>query len=419
MDGQPVRKLRRVLTMASLVLAGESIYSLPYYLRRDYAMVIVDATGISNTELGTLTSMLGVVALLCYFPGGWLADRFQARNMLVVSLVSTACGGLVLATLPGYSTMLALFAIWGITSILTFWGALIKATRAWGGNEEQGRAFGILDGSRGVVGALLASIALATFSSFDDATGGLRSVIWLYTASTLAVAVFCWFAMPAGDAPRAHAEKTITPKHDSGRVDENGLTAVLRMPVVWLQAVIILTAYAGYWGTFDVAQYAVEGYGQNDAQGAGYSVFCTWLRPFACIGAGVVADRLGASRTIAGAFVVITAAFASLALTPPTASTMWLLWLNTAAICAGAFALRGIYYALLEEGRVPLHLTGTAVGVVSIIGYLPDILIPPLLGWLLDTYPGGAGHRVFFTILAVGGIVGLSAAMLLRRRSRA
>ncbi len=408
-----------MLTMSCLVLAGEIIYSLPWHLRRDYATVIVDATGMSNTELGTLSSMLGVFAFFCYFPGGWIADRFRARNLLVFSLVSTGCGGVVLATLPDYRTMIVLFVMWGITSILTFWGALIKATRDWGGNEEQGRAFGILDGGRGVVGALLASIALATFALFDDAPDGLRSVIWLYTASTLAAAVFCWFAMPTDDAPHTRAENTTTPQCDSGPANTNGITAVLQMPVIWLQAVVILTAYAGYWGTFNVAQYAVEGYGLSEAQGAGYSVFGTWLRPFACIGAGFIADRLGASRTIAGAFVIMIAACASLALTPPTANTLWLLGLNTAAICAGAFALRGIYYALLEEGLVPPHLTGTAVGVVSVVGFSPDILTPPLLGWLVDTYPGGAGHRAFFTILAVGGIIGLGAALLLRQRSRA
>ena len=50
-------KLRRTLTMASLVLAGECIYTLPYYLRRDYAKVIVDGTA---GEVSTRIQPLGV-----------------------------------------------------------------------------------------------------------------------------------------------------------------------------------------------------------------------------------------------------------------------------------------------------------------------------------------------------------------------
>lgn len=395
--------------MASLVLAGESIYTLPYYLRRDYATGIMEATGMSNTELGTLSSLFGVFALLCYFPGGWLADRFQARHLLTVSLATTAIGGLVLTTLPGYRVLLALFAVWGITSILTFWGALIKATRAWGGRKEQGRAFGILDGGRGLVGALLATLAVATFDSFGDTRSGLSAVIWLYTGAAFAAAVFCWFAVPADDGDEPEGEAVAAP-------DENRLRAVVRLPAVWLTAAVILTAYAGYWGTFDVAQYAEQGYGLSKGEAATVSTFGAWLRPFACVGAGFVADRFGASRTISGGFVVMIAAFTSFVLTPAGASTVWLLWVNTAGICAATFSLRGIYYALMEEGRVPLHLTGTAVGVVSIVGYTPDIFAPALLGILADAYPGAGGHRIFFTILAAGGVIGLVASLIAQRK---
>ena len=44
----------------------------------------------------------------------------------------------------------------GVTTILFFWAALIRATRDWGGNNAQGRAFGLLDGGRGLLAALLA-----------------------------------------------------------------------------------------------------------------------------------------------------------------------------------------------------------------------------------------------------------------------
>ena len=82
----------------------------------------------------------------------------------------------------------------------------------------------------------------------------------------------------------------------------------------------------------------------------------------------------------------------------------------TTMVCAslGILALRGLYYAIMEERQVPFAYTGGAVGFVSVIGYTPDIFMGPLMGYLLDSAPGAAGHRnVFFTVtlFSVAGLI--------------
>ena len=62
------------------------------------------------------------------------------------SLVATAFGGIYMATIPSQIGLAMLFAYWGITNILLFWSAMLRATRKWGGKFAQGRAFGMLDG---------------------------------------------------------------------------------------------------------------------------------------------------------------------------------------------------------------------------------------------------------------------------------
>ena len=81
-------------------------------------------------------------------------------------------------------------------------------------------------------------------------------------------------------------------------------------------------------------------------------------------------------------------------------------------------ALRGIYFALFGEGRVPLAYTGSAVGVVSVIGYTPDVFMGPLMGVLLDGSPGAAGHQHLFWVVAGFGIVGLMCTVLFQRVTR-
>ena len=76
-------------------------------------------------------------------------------------------------------------------------------------------------------------------------------------------------------------------------------------------------------------------------------------------------------------------------------------------VAAGTYAIRGLYFSILNDGDIPIALSGTAIGIVSIIGYSPDIFATPLYGYLLDTYPGIEGHQFVYFILAIFSIIGL------------
>ena len=68
------KQWQRWLFLASLMLAGESIYML-VYMRKTFQTSMEQVFQVSATEIGLLNSMFGILALACYFPGGWLADR--------------------------------------------------------------------------------------------------------------------------------------------------------------------------------------------------------------------------------------------------------------------------------------------------------------------------------------------------------
>ncbi|MGB5414169.1 MAG: hypothetical protein WBN01_05970 [Polyangiales bacterium] len=70
------------------------------------------------------------------------------------------------------------------------------------------------------------------------------------------------------------------------------------------------------------------------------------------------------------------------------------------------FAARSLYFAVMERGQIPLPLTGTAVGLISLVGYTPDIFAGPAMGYLLDRSPGEAGHQQVFACLAAFALVG-------------
>jgi hypothetical protein len=89
------------------------------------------------------------------------------------------------------------------------------------------------------------------------------------------------------------------------------------------------------------------------------------------------------------------------------------LFFTTIIITAlGVYAARVLYFAVMKEGRIPLALTGTAVGVISFIGYTPDIFAGPMIGYFLDGWKGEQGHAYLFYTLAGFSFVGLLASIL-------
>jgi len=394
--------------MIGLVLAGESIYMLPY-LRKTFQTSMELVFGLGSMQVGLLNTMFGILAVACYFPSGWLADRISARRLLTFSLLATSAGGFYMLTLPSYRMLLILHAFWGITSILTFWAALIKATRNWGNPENQGTSFGLLDGGRGVIAALLASLATTAFAMAANTEEGLKHVLLIYSVAPLVAAIIIWLVIPKNH----YRQKKKIPMAASRK--NSGLKKVMNLPQVWLLAIIIFCAYMLYLGSFDFPAYAERAYGQTKTFGAVLGTIRDWMRPIAALGAGLLADRIRPSRAIQGAFALLIFSFGAMALVKPSASLMWVLWMQVIISALAVFALRGVYFATMEETGVPKSLTGTTVGIVSFIGFAPDIFAHTLSGWFADTYGLYEGYRYYFTMLAFIATVGLVVALRLSK----
>ena len=186
--------------MLSLVVAGQLVFGLAFNIPRFFRPTMLDVFGLTNTQLGDMFAVYGIAAMLAYFPGGALADRFSVRSLIVLSLFSTSLGGVYMATIPGTTGMQILYGYWGLTTIFLFWGALIRATRDWGGNKSQGIAFGVLEGGRGLVAAIAALVAVnilalympenARLATADEREAGFRMIVLLYSLLTFLAGIF-------------------------------------------------------------------------------------------------------------------------------------------------------------------------------------------------------------------------------------
>ncbi|MBW2716105.1 MAG: MFS transporter [Deltaproteobacteria bacterium] len=290
---------------------------------------------------------------------------------------------------------------------------MIKATRDWAPMEAQGRAFGTLEAGRGSFEVVSASAMLAIFAWFGSTDAALASVITVFSVVNIALGLAAWFILEE-PGKSAKADSQQKPPRNSWQE----VMTVLKIPTVWLLAVIIMAANSAYWATYYFTPYASDVFLMSVAMAGLLSVGRMWIKPFVAFISGFVADRFGISRTVAFCMLVTTVSFALFAMTPGNQALLPLVLLNVAVAAASIFALRGIYWGLLAEGGVPVALTGTAVGVASAIGFVPEVYMPLVGGVLLDAYPGSLGYRLMFAGVAVAGAVGVVAAILLVRMNR-
>ncbi|MEH6589571.1 MAG: MFS transporter [Halioglobus sp.] len=403
-----MNRIQHWLVMAILCLSGGIIFMLPF-LREVYYIPMQQAFGYDNTQMGVLMSVFGTTSLITYFPGGWLADRFSPRTLIVSSLLATGVGGFYFSSFPSYQMNIAIHAYWGVTISLVFWGAMIKATRNWATEGEQGKAFGILESGRGITELVSSTVLLAVFAWLGSEREALADVIKLFSLANLLLAVLAWFVLTNNHRDKADE-----------KVDSIGLAeiiTVLKMPAIWLISLIVLTAYSAYWGSYYFAPYATDVYALSVVLGGAVAVGKMWLKPFAPVAAGFIADRIGVAKTVFFTFIIMTTGFLAFGFMPSGDAYLVLMLVNVGIVSTAIFALRGIYFALLAEGGVPIAVTGTATGIISAIGFTPDVFMPLIGGVLLDAYPGAQGYRYFY--LAIAGLctLGTVAAYIILRRA--
>ncbi len=404
-----------------LILAGESIFILPFVLARVFRPTVLDVFQLTNLELGNCFSIYGIVAFASYIWGGTLADRFKPRILIAIALFLTALGGLYMATYPSYTMMKVLFGYWGFTTIFLFWGAMIKATRVWGGTSKQGKAFGFLEGGRGMVAASMGGLGVLIFSLLIDTDLSEVSLAerqyafhYVILSTSLIVAIVGVLVLVF---MKTNTETTDTTSSQNKHNSLANIITVLKIPSVWLLMAIILCAYVGYKLTDIFSLYANEVMLYNEIEAAKVGAFLLYMRPIVCVSIGLLADKSKASIWMVFGFLMmlIGALLFAFGWLTPQLSTFFFLSIIIVAI--GTYAVRTLYFAAMQEGHIPLAITGTAVGVISLVGYTPDIFVGPAMGYLLDNSPGELGHQHVFIMLAIFSALGLLASVVFYKKN--
>ncbi len=410
---QPANPNRKLWLLWPVVLAGEAVFLLPFVLPRLFRPTMMKSWGISNLDFGLAFSCYGIVAIMAYGVGGPLSDRFPPRWLMCLALIATASGGFALLGTPSRSVLFCVYAYFGITTILLFWSAMLKVTHTLGGSRRQSTAFGLLDAGRGLFAALIATTLTFLFgellpseqdASPEQLASALRMIIVVTMGLIIATAIVFPIALSQLGTQQGSGRNPFPTRAD--------LTQLLRRPSIWLHGIVVLCAYCGYKSIDNYGIFSVDVYKTSDLAASQLTTLTIWTRPVAAIGAGLVADRFGHFRSMTVLFILASLGNAMFAALGPN-QLPWLA-LMMAIVCTAAtfYGLRGIYFGVFDDLHIPPTLLGTAAGFVSLLGFLPDVFLGPVTGYLIDEHPGHEGHQYVFILISCVSLVGLLACQL-------
>jgi len=402
-NGERIGLRKNLVKLLLVAFAGSIIYGLPYF-RLYYYDAYLDAYNLTNTQMGALGSAYGVLGLISYFIGGVLADKFPAKKLIIISLLATGIGGFAHLIFTGYVQLVIIYAIWGITSLLLFWPSLLKVIRTLGTEKEQGRAYGIFEGGRGVTNAVHMAIATAIFGAFQAKTlpsVGLRWIIIFYSVMPIICGLIFIFILKDPEHEEVKAEKDV--------LTLAGLKKIIKIPAVWLMVIITFTTYTFNMSFYYFTPYATNVIGTSAVFAAVLTVLAQYVRPVASTGSGFLADKIGKSPLLILGFILMGLSTLLIILAPNLSSSIRIgvMVVACTVLYLAMYSNYGIFLSIQDEGKIPLNEAGKAIGIIATLGYLPEVISPLVAGKTLDAYEGVRGYHIYFGYMILMAIIGV------------
>lgn len=384
---------------------------LPGVMAKD----LMQAFGATGAIVGLLSSMYFYSYAGFMIPAGLLIDGFGARASIATGAAVMGLGAIAMAVAPGEPLLFAGRFVVGLGATVTFIGAL-KIGASWF-PPSQFATLAAVTATVGVLGSVAGTYPLAALV----AATGWRGSFWVLGIATLALAALCAAVVrnhPPG-SPDAHA-----PAPSLAAVVQ-GMLRVLANRHTWPPFLGFFFSYAALGNQMLwIVPYLRDVYGLDTTHAALYATAPSLAMLLSGPLTGYLSDRVVRLRKLP--YMVLTAA--SLAIWIAFVATLGSLPL------AGVFALLfamglagGAFVLTWPLGREvnPPALSGIAVAVVNLGGFLGAALTQGPLGAVLDARWAGAsvaGARVYplaaysaaFTICAGFMLITLLVTLLLR-----
>ncbi len=385
-----VARVRRAWSIFAIWLFA---YLLSYFYRSANAVIAADLradVGLSNEQLGFMTSLFYLAFAVTQLPLGAALDRWGSRLVTPVLMVIGAAGSALFAIGDSYLTLSVARALLGVGFAGVLMGAM-KAFASWFRADRFATVSGFLVGI-GASGALLAGTPMAWLA----AELGWRAIFaWgagVVTVAALAIVIGTRDA-PAGVDWRGGEE----PGAGFATIARDG--RFWRVSFMNFATIGSMLAVQGLWG----GPYLADLYGFGDLQVGNALVALGVGVVIGNLACGWLADRFGRGLVVLGcaALFFATQVLMALALTSAPIGVIYL-----------SFGLFGSYFVVLAaevRSIFPAALTGRAITGLNFFGMAGAMVVQWMMGILIGSGGGADGYRVAFlvtaTLVAIAAVV--------------
>jgi MFS family permease len=362
---------------------GALLYLIGFYQRVAPGVMTVELMTdfrLNATSMGNLSAFYFYSYVAMQIPTGLLADHWGPRRLLALGATVAGFGTLLFALAPD--------AWWANTGRLMIGGSvavafvgMLKLASHWLPPKQYAMASGMALFC-GIIGAVFAGVPLGLFVD----SYGWRPVMIASAIATFGVAVGIWIVVRDDPNDKGYVSYAAYHRDDDTRVRDGalaGIRAVFRYRNTWLLYLVpgavvgsVLT-FAGLWGVpFLTTHYAMD---KTQAAALCSALLIAWA-----VGGpifGWLSDHLGRRKPLyALGCLVILVGWGILILIPdlPVGALVTLL------IVVGFFSGNMIIGFAFAKESAPVHLTGTASGVVNMGVMMGPMLLQPAVGWMLD-----------------------------------
>lgn len=397
-----------IMQIIAFAIAGSVIYELPY-IKYVYYDKLVEAFQITNAQAGLLLSVYAIGCLVLYIPGGIVADKFSAKKMLVLSLFGTGILGIVLAFSMNYTTALIVFFLLALTTSFVFWTALNKGLCLLGGEEDSGLTFGWYHALSAVISFCTALIFWKLYASVEDAHTAMFRTILAMSVSVIIAGIFVMLT---------YKEKNSSNIEDEEKFKLSDVGKAIKNPYLWWASIIMFVIYTVYSNVSYFTPYLSSQIGIDVSDSAFLGVVRGYLLYFLSPLGGYIADKILKStlKFYGYGFAVLAVLFFVTMRIPAGQDSMTLAVTITMLASAFSMMMYGIMWSILNEIKIPVTYAATAIGLASMLIYLPDLFVPALFGNWLDNLREQAGYFRMFLFMGVCCVIAVVLSFALAKK---
>jgi len=384
-----VTKKSRNLILALLFL-GWSLGNLDRYIMNYAVVSITGDLSLDASSTGIILSAFFLGYAIMQIPGGWLADKFGAKRVLLMAVIMWSIFTGLTAVAWSLTAMIVIRFLFGIGEG-GFQPASSKIIATIFPKEERGRAMSIMLTSGGIV-----SLIVPLLAAYLLGTIGWRMMFIIIGAIGAIIALLYWkyIKLPQEQAVQVEREENVSPKVN--------LKELFKTPLMWNLIIAYFCIYAVNWGLVSwIPTYLQKNRGL-DLMSIG------WVQTIPAIttiigvyGSGFIIDKLprGMDKILGSISCAVISILLYLMFTAKSVS-LFISYQTVVSIFI-AFVITLLPAIVLK--KLPSSITGSAMGVANTGGQLAGFVTPMAIGFMVDAF-NGSFDAAFWMLIGFAAI---------------